>query len=55
MHRAGGYTARDQAEQLYENLDLDYQLYIRPTEATRVAEIRTKATEYERVIKNGSF
>ena len=51
MRRAGGYTAQDQAEQLYENLDPDYQLYIRPTEATSIAEISTKATEYERVVK----
>ncbi|KMQ91246.1 hypothetical protein RF55_8917 [Lasius niger] len=45
MRWAGGYTAQDQAEQLYENLDPNYQLYIRPAEATSVAEINAKAAK----------
>ncbi|GAB1860673.1 hypothetical protein CAJAP_01752 [Camponotus japonicus] len=37
MRRAGGYTKQDQLEQLYENMNPDYQLYIRSNEATSIA------------------
>src|SRR5580765_1147237 len=49
MRRAGGFTAQEQTEQLYENLDPEYQLYIRPAEATSVTELSARAAEYERI------
>lgn len=51
MRRAGDYTPLEQTEQLYENMDPDYQIYVRPTEATSIAELTTKATDYERIVQ----
>jgi len=51
MRRAGGYSDQDRIEQLYENMSPDYQLYIRPNEATSIAELSAKALQYEKVEK----
>jgi len=52
MRRAGGYSDQDRVEQLYENMSPDYQLYIRPNEATSIAELSAKAIQYEKVERN---
>jgi len=51
MRRAGGYTKQDQLEQLYENMNPDYQIYIRPNEATSIVELSSRAAQYEKVKK----
>lgn len=51
MRRAGGYTPRDRVEQLYENMDPDYQLYITLTDLTTLGDLTTKAAQYETIMR----
>jgi len=49
MRRAGGYTAQEQIDQLYENSDPDFQLYARIGEITTLPELFRRAPEYETI------
>lgn len=40
---------QDQVEQLYENINPEYQLYIRSNEVTNIAELSAKALQYEKL------
>jgi len=49
MRRAGGYTAQEQKDQMYENSDPDFQLYARIGEVTTLSELFRRAAEYETI------
>lgn len=51
MRRAGGYTPRDKVEQIYENLDPDYQLYITLTDTTTLSDLGARAAQYETIVQ----
>lgn len=42
MRRAGGFSTQEQLDQLYENADLEYQLYIRRDEIHSVTELQPR-------------
>lgn len=47
--RAGGFQERELVEQVYENMLPEYQLYVPLTEGTTLAELGTKATQFEQI------
>lgn len=49
MRRAGGYSGKEQVEQVYENMDPDYQLYITLSEGTTMTELIKKAAQFEEI------
>lgn len=49
MHRAGGYTAQEQIDQLYENSDSDFQLYARISKIITLPELFHQAVEYQNI------
>lgn len=49
MHRAGGYSAQHQAEQLYENMNPEYKFYVRFTDTTSMDDLSTQAAQFEAI------
>lgn len=50
MRRAGGYTQKEQLDQLYENADPELQLYVRRDEVVIVAELYGRAASFEEIL-----
>lgn len=49
MRRAGGFIRDEQIERLYDNMHPEYKIYVRYDEATSVAELQSRAAEYEEI------
>jgi len=49
MRRAGGYSEREQLEQVYENMDPDYQLYVQLTDQMSMSELHARVAKIEEV------
>jgi len=51
MRRAGGFTTEAQIEQLYDNMNPEYKLYIRLDDITDLEELSSRAAEFEAIEK----
>ncbi|XP_024879264.1 uncharacterized protein LOC112459414 [Temnothorax curvispinosus] len=49
MRRAGGYSADDQLERLYDNMSPGYKYYIRLDDITSLGDLHARAAEYEAI------
>jgi len=47
MRRAGNYSRDEQLDRVYENMHPEYKIYVRYDDATSLAELQTRATEFE--------
>lgn len=51
MRRAGGFTAEDRLEKLYDNMSPAYKLYVRLDDLTSVNDLSARAAEFEAIEK----
>jgi len=53
MRRAGGYSREEQLDLVYENMNPAYKHYVRIDDVGSIAELQTRAVEYEDIIQEG--
>lgn len=49
IRRAGGFSADDKIERLYENLRMEYKMYVRSEEITDISDLTARAREFEKL------